>query len=103
MTDWQPNDLALCVAPEGWEHAITGGDFPPGVACPRSGGIYTVSDVLDHPDGLWLAFEDMPRIAFIATAFRKIHPLTDAEKRTAVMELRAHEQLADKRAKEAAK
>jgi len=78
--DWQPGDLALCVAqgpdPEHWSGKAGG---------PRLGGVYVVERVEIEPfgdyfpAGLYLAFADFPD-SFFHEGFRKIRPhAPDAE------------------------
>lgn len=70
--DWQPGDLALCVA-------LPNGHFPnPGHFGVVPGGVYTVSKVRNAVWGVALDFEEdweaNDEDAFNATYFRKIRP-----------------------------
>lgn len=75
MSDWQANDLALCVAPGGrWVHPEA-----PDCAGPKRGQVHTVDKVEICPDGpmrgeVFLCFTDWPEDAFRARYFRKIKP-----------------------------
>lgn len=86
--DWQPGDLALCVS-------LLGSDCPELTV----GGVYTVAEVMSgwNCHGLervGLSFgeivpSEFGAIAFDAIAFRKIKPLTDAEREEALRDLKA--------------
>ena len=93
--DWQAGDLALCVnvSDRRWNGvlATAGSRF-------RKGAIYTVAGVhavtYDGVPGLCLSLvEDTPGRTAAAWRFRKINPLTDAEREEALRELNAPERV----------
>lgn len=86
--DWQAGDLALCVGGRGRR-----GVPMPGNTAVRRGGLYPVSEVCPGPGWKALVFEGHHSTHFTrgwhARCFRKIKPLSDAEREEALRDLKA--------------
>ena len=90
MSDWQPGDLALCVA-----HGPDAADWAEGDGGPTLGSVHTVERAewfaADYwnPAGVYLSFAEFPDSDFNALGFRKIKPLSDTEREEALRDLKA--------------
>lgn len=88
--DWQPGDLALCVKVDEGHGARK---------YIRVGGVYTVTAIAPFRDcfgEVGLSLDGIHPVAtseylpfFAASRFRKINPLTDAEREEALRDLKA--------------
>jgi len=81
VSGWAKGDLALCVSSS--FKALFGADP---LKAPRRGGVYLVTGTELWNGDAYLFLGEVPHPA-LAAFFRKINPLTDAERRQALADL----------------